>query len=170
MSADRRIISRDYYVTVRDGCEILIQWAPTVRTARAPASLVNGLLFAGLVEYIPSKDMFGVLEESGPGATADILEWICSRRETHGAYIDPESDDVEIFLEYLPAWEDRSRAPNDCFCDEEYDEDEHVAVALPCGHGFGESCLKSWFSSTQEARNRCPMCRRKLYEIQPPQT
>lgn len=65
-------------------------------------------------------------------------------------------------------------------------EEEEIAVKLPCGHYFGESCLAQWVRSAQSLLNRsltsiqfdtckthknkvtCPMCRKQL--IEPPQS
>lgn len=38
----------------------------------------------------------------------------------------------------------------------------HRAVQTPCGHVYGESCLKAWL----EGNATCPTCRRVLYEVE----
>ncbi|CAI6336293.1 unnamed protein product [Periconia digitata] len=61
---------------------------------------------------------------------------------------------------------------NECFCAAEYDEDEHVAVSLPCRHVFGRSCIARWFRMRLDRQremgllgvegedgDNCPMCR-----------
>ena len=52
-----------------------------------------------------------------------------------------------------------------CMC--EYDQEVtsyHRAVKLPCGHAFGESCLRQWFRpiSDQNYQETCPICRRAI--------
>lgn len=49
-------------------------------------------------------------------------------------------------------------------------EEEEVAVKLPCGHCFGESCITEWFDTCKKHKNKvtCPMCRKQL--IEPPQS
>ncbi|KAL8756392.1 MAG: hypothetical protein Q9199_002954 [Rusavskia elegans] len=37
-------------------------------------------------------------------------------------------------------------------------------VSLPCGHIIGFNCIERYLSPFGEARNSCPMCRRKLFE------
>ncbi|KAL8901578.1 MAG: hypothetical protein Q9192_000459 [Flavoplaca navasiana] len=37
-------------------------------------------------------------------------------------------------------------------------------VSLPCGHVFGFTCIERYLSPFGEARNSCPICRRKLFD------
>ncbi|KAI4239246.1 MAG: hypothetical protein LQ349_000501 [Xanthoria aureola] len=39
-----------------------------------------------------------------------------------------------------------------------------MPVSLPCGHIIGFKCMERYLSPFGEARNSCPLCRRKLFE------
>lgn len=47
-------------------------------------------------------------------------------------------------------------------------EEAEIAIELPCGHCFGESCINTWFDTCKTHKNKvtCPMCRKLL--IEPP--
>ncbi|KAL8648617.1 MAG: hypothetical protein Q9226_005917 [Calogaya cf. arnoldii] len=45
-----------------------------------------------------------------------------------------------------------------------YPPEIELPVSLPCGHILGFRCLQRYLSPFGEARNSCPMCRRKLFE------
>ncbi|KAI8934739.1 hypothetical protein NX059_008427 [Plenodomus lindquistii] len=49
-------------------------------------------------------------------------------------------------------------------------EDAEIAVELPCGHCFGESCINTWFDTCRTHKNKvtCPMCRKQLIELPRP--
>jgi hypothetical protein len=48
-------------------------------------------------------------------------------------------------------------------CLEPYDK-THVPVELECGHIFGDYCIAYAAESETQNNNRCPLCRRKLFE------
>jgi len=46
------------------------------------------------------------------------------------------------------------------------DENQETAIALPCGHYFGEWCIFQWFDTCEKFKNKvtCPMCRMLLVD------
>jgi hypothetical protein len=48
-------------------------------------------------------------------------------------------------------------------CLDLYDK-THVPVELECGHIFGDYCIANAAESETQNNNRCPLCRRKLFE------
>lgn len=88
---------------------------------------------------------------------------------------------MKFFLEELKPIDTAELEPEDCKCDicaEDLTMDSHRAVRLPCGHHFGESCIKIWlspFASCVEiagrpwgakGANTCPKCRREFFPKQ----
>jgi len=54
--------------------------------------------------------------------------------------------------------------PQKCsLCLEPYDS-THVPVDLECGHVFGDYCIANAVESETQNNNRCPLCRRVLFE------
>jgi len=51
-------------------------------------------------------------------------------------------------------------------CQEDYDDDEHVAIKLVgthCSHVFGQNCLQEWVDSGENNAHYCPSCRQSIH-------
>lgn len=88
---------------------------------------------------------------------------------------------IKFFLEELVPVDTETFKPEDrkChICGEDFSKFFHRAMRLPCGHCFGEPCIKAWLSPYGPAReierwgeadcgaNTCPTCRRVFFPEQ----
>lgn len=89
---------------------------------------------------------------------------------------------IKFFLEELKQVDHEKLDPEDrkChICGEDFTNELHRAVRLPCNHTFGESCIKKWLSPYATCMpviwkswrkpvgsNTCPTCRRVLFPAQ----
>lgn len=112
-----------------------------------------------------------------PFFTKDILKFMYSLNRIDTSHLLEDDRQCEICFECIGEWRWGDEMPADAGATEPFQVLEHTMpedlVELPCGHRYGELCLRAWLEETSGETPTCPKCRavlRRVGEVNTPST